>query len=227
MPVSAKNGVEHIHGWWIPADAQAPVLLYLHHNAINIGANVSQAYHFQQLGYSILIIDYRGFGLSGGDFPTESQVYQDAQVAWNYLTQKRRIPPNQIFIYGHSLGGAIAIDLAVKHPEAAGLIVQNSLTNMRDMTKRFGLFWLFPVDVLLRQQFDSLQKIRSVQMPVLFIHGIRDPQIPYQMSQRLFAAAIGPKQLLLIPKAGHDNNMAEQYYQVVRKFMEDGQNSQS
>lgn len=174
-----------------------------------------------------MIIDYRGFGLSGGDFPTESQVYQDAQVAWNYLTQKRRILPNQIFIYGHSLGGAIAIDLAVKHPEAAGLIGQNSLTNMQDMTKWFGLFWLFPVDILLRQQFDSLQKIRSVQMPVLFIHGIRDPQIPYQMSQRLFAAAIDPKQLLLIPKAGHDNNMAEQYYQVVRKFMEERQNSQS
>ena len=221
LGVPVKDGkVEHLHGWWIPAsNPQAPVLLYLHHNAINIGANVSQAKDFHKLGYSVFLIEYRGFGLSEGDFPTELQLYQDAQVAWNYLIQKQQIPPKKIFIYGHSMGGAIAIDLAVKHPEAAGLITQNAFTDLRDMTKRFGIFWLLPVDILLREKFNSLQKIRFLKIPVLFIHGTRDPQIPARMSQSLFTAAPQPKQLLLIPKGGHDNNMKKQDLQKVRKFI--------
>jgi hypothetical protein len=220
LPVSTKDGnVERIHGWWIPAEqATAPVLLYFHHNAVNIGANVSQARKFQQLGCSVLLVDYRGFGLSEGSFPTESQVYEDAQAAWVYLTRDRQIPARQIFIYGHSVGGAVAIDLAAKHPEAAALIVQSSFTSLRDMTKRFGLFWVLPIDLILRQRFDSLQKIKSLKMPVLFIHGTADPQIPVAMGQALYDATPEPKQILIIPQAGHDNNMADPYYQVVKQF---------
>ena len=221
LPVSGSDGNEkRLHGWWIPAlQSPAPVLLYLHHNAINISANVSQANSFQKLGFSILLIDYRGFGLSEGGFPSELEIYEDARAAWNYLTQTRGIPPERIFIYGHSLGGAIAIDLAVSQPEAAALITHNAFTSLRDMTKRFGLFWLFPMDLLLRYEFDSIGKIRSLQMPVLFIHGTRDPQIPARMSQRLFAEAPEPKRLLLIPD-GHDNNIDKEYWQEIGKFGE-------
>lgn len=221
LPVVTKDGnVERIHGWWIPAEqATAPVLLYFHHNAVNIGANVSQARKFQQLGCSVLLIDYRGFGLSEGSFPTESQVYADAQAAWVYLTRDRQIPAKQIFIYGHSVGGAVAIDLAAKHPEAAALIVQSSFTSLRDMTKRFGLFWVLPIDLILRQRFDSLQKVKLLRMPVLFIHGTSDPQIPVAMGQALYDAASEPKQILIIPQAGHDNNMAAPYYRVVKQFI--------
>ena len=221
LPVRTQAGLEKIHGWWIPSEKpQAPVILYFHHNAINIGANVSQARNFQQLGFSVLLIDYRGFGRSTGSFPNELQVYQDAEFAWNYLTQVCKIPTQQIFIYGHSVGGAIAIDLAVKHPDAAGLIVQSSFTSLRDMTKRFGLYWLLPIDFLLHQKFDSLQKIRSLQIPVLFIHGTADPQIPASMSQKLYAAAPQPKQLLLIPQAGHDNHMKAQYDRLMKQSIE-------
>ncbi|UBF24671.1 alpha/beta hydrolase [Kovacikia minuta CCNUW1] len=226
IPVATKDGrVERINAWWIPADnpadnPQTPVMVYFHHNALNIGANVSQAEKFRRMGCSILLFDYRGFGRSEGSFPTETQVYEDAEVVWKYLTQERKIPAHQIFIYGHSVGGAIAINLAVKHPEAAGLITQNSFTSLRDMTKRFGLFWLFPVDLLLTQRFESLKKISLLRIPVLFIHGMEDPQIPVDMGKALFAAASEPKQLLLIPKAGHDNNMEPPYYEVVKKFMQ-------
>ncbi|MFB2923478.1 alpha/beta hydrolase [Aerosakkonema funiforme] len=229
LPVSTKDGkIEIIHGWWIPAsNPQAPIILYFHHNAINIGANVSQAEDFHKLGYSVLLIDYRGFGQSEGNFPTESQVYQDAEAAWNYLINTRKISPKQIIIYGHSLGAAIAIDIAVKHPEAAGLIVQNSFTNLRDMTKRFGLFWILPIDLLLRQRFDSLKKISFLKIPVLFIHGVRDPQIPAKMSQTLFAATPAPKRLLLIAEGGHDNNMDKPDLQKVGKFVEDVMNGKT
>jgi uncharacterized protein len=225
LPITKADGkVERIHGWWIPsANPQAPVFLYFHHNAVNIGANVSQARKFHQMGCSILLIDYRGFGQSEGGFPIEPQVYEDAQTAWNYLTQQRQIPPQQIFIYGHSVGGAIAIDLAAKQPEAAGLIVQNTFTSLRDMTKRFGLSWVLPIDLLLKPEFNSIEKIRSLQIPVLILHGTADPQIPVQMGQALFEAAPEPKKLILIPDAGHDNNMEKQYYQLIQQFMQEVQ----
>ena len=222
LSVAVGNGeTERLHGWWIPgeADRQAPVLLYLHHNAVNVGANLSQAKDFHDLGYSVLLIDYRGFGRSEGGYPTESRVYQDADAAWNYLTQTLDIAAKRIIIYGHSMGSAIAIDLAARQPQAGALIVQNGFTSLRDMTKRFGLFWLFPMDLLLRPKFDSFRKIDRVAVPVLFVHGMRDPQIPYSMSQRLFAAAAEPKQLLLLPEEGHDNNMGTDDLAMIDSFV--------
>ena len=216
-----NNKTDKIHGWWIPAQqADAPTILYFHHNAINIGANVSQALQFHELGYSVFLFDYRGFGLSEGEFPTESQVYQDARFAWDYLTQERQIPTNRIIIYGHSLGGAVAIDLAAKQPQAAMLIVHNSFTSIRDMTKRFGLYWLFPMELLLKQRFESLEKIETVKMPVLIITGAKDLQIPVAMGKRLYQAAVTDKQLIIIPDAGHDNHLSKHYRQQLSKFVE-------
>jgi uncharacterized protein len=221
IPVSQPGKSERLHGWWIPAkQPDAPVMLYFHHNAVNIGANVSQARQFHQLGYSIFLFDYRGFGQSEGAFPTEAQVYEDAQAAWDYLTQERRILPSQIVIYGHSIGGAIAIDLAAKQPEAAALIVQSSFTSMRDMTKRLGLYWLLPVELLLRQRFESLEKMKSVRMPVLIITGTDDFQIPVVMGDRLYATAPEFKQLIVIQGGGHDNHLSKQYSGRVKQFIE-------
>jgi pimeloyl-ACP methyl ester carboxylesterase len=200
------------------------VVLYLHGNGSNVGANVEHANRFHRLGLSVFLIDYRGYGNSQGDFPSESQVYQDTQLAWDYLVKQRGINPNQIYIYGHSLGGAIAIDLAVRHPEAAGLIVEGSFTSVRAMVDfQKGLFWMFPIDFLLTQRFDSLAKVDRLQMPVLFIHGTADNVVPAQMSKKLFDAAPDPKQLYMVPDGGH-NNAAQiggvEYLRVVSKFLD-------
>jgi pimeloyl-ACP methyl ester carboxylesterase len=197
--------------------------LYLHGNGSNVGANVEHAHRFHRLGLSVFTIDYRGYGKSQGDFPSESQVYEDAQLAWDYLVQQRGVNPNQIYIYGHSLGGAIAIDLAVRHPEAAGLIVEGSFTSTRAMVDfQKGLFWLFPIDWLLTQRFDSLSKVDRLQMPVLFIHGTADNVVPVEMSKKLFDAAPDPKQLYIVPDGGH-NNVAQiggaEYLQIVSQFL--------
>ena len=199
------------------------VVLYLHGNGSNVGANVEHANRFHQLGLSVFAIDYRGYGKSQGDFPSESQVYEDAQLAWDYLVKQRGVNPNQIYIYGHSLGGAIAIDLAVHHPEAAGLIVEGSFTSTRAMVDfQKGLFWLFPIDWLLTQRFDSLSKVDRLQMPVLFIHGTADNVVPVEMSKKLFDAAPEPKQLYIVPGGGH-NNVAQiggaEYLQIVSQFL--------
>lgn len=224
LPVKAKSGkVARIHGWWIQASQpNAKVLLYLHGNAINIGANVAQAHRFHQLGFSVLMIDYRGYGRSEGGFPSESQVYQDAATAWDYLVYQRQIPPSQILIYGHSLGGAVAIDLAVKHPNAGGLIVESSFTSIQKVVAYRNNFWMFPVDSILTQRFDSITKVPNLKIPVLFIHGTADVIVPAFMSQDLYAAAPEPKKLLLVPGAAH-NNVAEVaasvYLEAMRSFV--------
>lgn len=226
LPVSVGAGrVENMHGWWIPAASpEADVVLYLHGNGINMGANVNRAMWFHQLGLSVLKIDYRGYGRSQGNFPTEATVYQDVETAWDYLVEKRGIEPGRIFLYGHSLGGAIAIELALWHREVAGAIVESSFTSMRAMVANlYPLFRIFPVDLLLNQRFDSINKIKLLQMPVLLIHGTDDEMVPSGMSQQLFAAANEPKQLFLVPEACH-NDVAEvgcePYLQAVHQFVE-------
>jgi hypothetical protein len=230
LPVkTATSKVEKIHAWWIPASTPSDrVLLYLHGNGVNIGANVAHASRFQRMGFSVLLPDYRGYGLSQGSFPTESQVYQDARVAWDYLVKDKKIPPNRIFIYGHSLGGAVAIDLAVKQPNAAGLIVESSFTSVANMINYQQIYRIFPIGLLLHQRFDALDKVSSLAMPVLFIHGTADWQVPAGMSQQLYEAAPQPKQLFLVPEAGH-NNTAEvagsEYFRVVQQFVKQSMRS--
>ncbi|MDX2216635.1 MAG: alpha/beta hydrolase [Oculatellaceae cyanobacterium bins.114] len=212
-----------LHGWWIPAQSTSRgVVLYLHGNGANIGANVAQAERFHRLGLSVLLIDYRGYGKSTGGFPSEAKVYEDATVAWNYLTQKRNISPQRILLYGHSLGGAIATQLAVQQPDAAGLIVQCSFTSIREMTNRIRSYRLLPIDLVLTQRFESIRKVPHLKMPVLFIHGMADTEIPFDMSQTLYEAAPEPKRLWLVPDAGHNtvgDVAGAEYLRVVGQFV--------
>ncbi len=224
LPVKTESGqLERLHGWWIPADG-APIgtLLYLHGNGINIGANVDQSHRFHKLGFTVLLIDYRGFGRSEGGFPTEARVYQDAETAWNYLVEQRYLSPDEIFIYGHSLGGAVAIDLATRHPKAAALIVQSSFTAMTAMADRQWYSHIFPTSLLVNQRFDSLSKVKSLKLPVLFIHGTADEFIPAVMSQTLYEAAPVPKQLLLVPGGQHNNALVKpEFLAILQQFAED------
>jgi fermentation-respiration switch protein FrsA (DUF1100 family) len=193
-----------LNGWWLPGDeATAPVLLYLHGNDLNIAASLDPVARLRKMGFSVLIVDYRGFGRSGGGFPSEGSVYEDAETAWQYLVRELRADPRRIFIYGHSLGGAVAIELASHHPEAAGLIVEATFTSMRDLAPPG--YRAFPLSLLLNQRFDNLAKIGALRVPVLIIHGTADTLVPHAMSDRLFQAAPQPKRLLSIPGAGHDD----------------------
>jgi alpha-beta hydrolase superfamily lysophospholipase len=170
-----------------------------------------------QFGFSVLAIDYRGFGKSDsdGDVPSERSVYEDAMVAWHRLTELAPDPTPR-FIYGHSLGGAIAIDLAAhlsddaaktnsKAP-ARGLVVESSFTTLADMAREVTWSWV-PVQLLLTQTFDSVDKIARVRMPVLIAHGADDRYVPSRFSQRLYEAAPEPKKLLLVKGGTHNNSM--------------------
>ena len=198
-------GEDKIHGWWIAsARKNAPTLLYFHGNGSNNGDLVEIASIFHGLGISVLLIDYRGYGQSSPVFPNEARVYQDAEAAWQYLTNGLEIEPQNIFIYGHSLGGAIAIELASRHPDMAGIIVEGTFTSMRDMAQFIRWLRIFPLDWLVTQHFDSISKIKSLSTPLLILHGSADDIIPVAMAKELFAAAPQPKQLVIIPQANHN-----------------------
>jgi uncharacterized protein len=221
---------QQVHGWWIP-NSTNKTLLYLHGNGANISANIEHARRFYRLGFSILLIDYRGYGKSKGDFPTEASVYQDSEAAWKYLVNFKKIPGASIVIYGHSLGGAIAIDLAAKHSaddfqkhsQSAGLIVESSFTSIADMVKLSPSFRILPIDWLLNQRFDSISKVRLLSLPVLFLHGKKDSTIPFQMSEKNYAATNSQvKRIFLVANAGHNNNAVmggDRYLEILREFI--------
>jgi uncharacterized protein len=225
LPVSTGK----IHGWWIKSSQpNAPALLYFHGNGSNIGDLINRASRFHQLGLSVLLIDYRGYGKSSGPFPNESLVCEDAQAALTYLTQTRQLPPHRIFLYGHSLGGAVAIELASRHPQLAGIIIEGSFTSVSAVAKEISLYRLFPIDWILTQKFDSINKIPNLKMPMLFIHGTADDIVPSKMSQELYAVAPQPKQLLLVPEAGHDDVAklgGVKYLQAIEQFIEQASKS--
>jgi len=217
----ADGARERVHGWWIPGpDATAPTLLYLHGARRNLSDNLFRIQRFQRMGFAVLAIDYRGFGRSDGELPSEAQAYEDAQAAWQHL-RLLEPDPRRRFAYGHSLGGAVAIELATRNDDIAGLIVESTFTSMADMAEAMGYANL-PIALVLTQRFDSMGKIRTVRAPVLFVHGTSDRFVPAEMSERLYAAAPEPKRLLLVDGGNHSNAPAmafEKYQAAVRDFL--------
>jgi fermentation-respiration switch protein FrsA (DUF1100 family) len=174
-------------------------------------------------GFSVFAIDYRGFGKSDGDLPSEESVYADALAAWQWLDQVQP-DPTQRFIYGHSLGGAVAIDLAARlsanNIKAGGLIVEATFTNLADIAAAISFEWL-PTRWLLSQKFDSIDKITRVRMPVLIAHGASDRMVPARFSTALYEAASEPKRLLIVDGGSHNNAMIvgnEVYLQACSKL---------
>jgi fermentation-respiration switch protein FrsA (DUF1100 family) len=167
------------------------------------------------LGFSVLAIDYRGFGQSQGRLPSEATVYEDARVAWERL-KVLQPDPRQRLIYGHSLGGAVAVDLAAelgrdtrnstRPAEARGLIIESTFTNLADVAT-VAANTALPVRWLLSQKFDSIDKIADINMPLLIVHGTEDRYVPSRFSEELYAAAQEPKKLLLVPGGTHNNSM--------------------
>jgi uncharacterized protein len=216
LSTPAFGDSQNIHAWWWPAEqADAPAVLYLHGSRWNLTGHLFRLEQLRSLGFSILAIDYRGFGQSLGELPSEASVYEDARIAWDRL---KTLQPDgrKRLIYGHSLGGAVAVDLAAElgreaerrgeAPQARALIVESTFTNLADIaTEVADTAW--PVRWLVSQKFDTIDKIDQVGMPLLLVHGTNDQYVPARFSEELYAAARSPKQLLLIEGGNHNNAM--------------------
>ena len=209
MYLQVGADAQRIHAWWWPADnPTAPIVYYLHGARWNLTGNLNRISQLRRFGFSVFAIDYRGFGKSDGDLPSEASVYEDARAGWQWVLAHESDPARR-YIYGHSLGGAVAVDLAANSAAdagARGLIIESSFTSLADMALELSNGWLH-VGPLLSQKFDSIDKIRQVRMPVLIVHGGADRYVPARLSEALYAAAPEPKKLLLVENGSHNNSM--------------------
>jgi fermentation-respiration switch protein FrsA (DUF1100 family) len=206
-----------LHGWWVP-QAGAPVFLWFHGNAGNISHRLENLKLLWDLvGVQVFIFDYREYGLSQGRITREG-TYLDAAAAYRHVTTDRGLPGSEVVLFGRSLGTALATDLALSLP-CRSLILECAFTNSQDMAR---LYAPFLVDWRPRVPYDNLGKIAQLQVPVLIIHGEEDEIIPVDMSRRLYAAAVEPKDLYIIPGAHHNDTYligGKPYFRRLRDFI--------
>jgi uncharacterized protein len=199
-----------LHGLWAEHEDFAkrrdmPVLLYLHGARFNVVGSAFRARRMQELGFSVLMVDYRGFGKSTPRLPSEAMAYEDARAAWEWLA--RQHPDRPRYIFGHSLGGAIAIDLAGQVADEAGTLVEGTFTSIADVVSHFRWGWL-PVRPLITQRFEAIERVSRIGSPLLVVHGSEDRLIPPVLGQRLYDAAAEPKAFVLVEGGSHHSTNA-------------------
>lgn len=201
ITLEASDGVS-VHGWLVPGDSPH-VLLYFHGNAGNISHRLYSIKDFHDLGLSVFIIDYRGYGRSGGK-PTEQGLYLDGQAAWRYVTEDHGIAPENIILFGRSLGGSVASWIAAREKPGA-LIVESSFTSVPDIGQ--DVYPWLPVRWLSRLKHSTLDEIAKSTCPVLVVHSRDDEIIPFHHGEAIYGAANEPKQFLEI-RGGHNDGHA-------------------
>lgn len=208
-----------LHGLWLPHDdPQAPVLLYLHGARFDVRGSAPRMRRMHGLGFSVLGIDYRGFGRSSKGLPSEQMAVEDARAAWDWLASRH--PQARRYIFGHSLGGAIAVQLASDVHDEAGLIVEGSFTSIADVVSTFRWGWL-PVSPFITQRFDAAARVAEVGSPLLVVHGDRDTLIPSRLGQTLYERAREPKRFVLVEGGSHHstNSVGQaQYREALADF---------
>lgn len=184
----------HLSGWFVPCESARGVILFCHGNAGNISHRLDSIQIFHQLGLDVFIFDYRGYGQSEGK-PTEQGTYKDSEAAWHYLIEERQVKPNEVIIFGRSLGGAVASWLAQSHTPR-GLILESTFTSLPDIA--VGLYPYLPARLLLRFEYNTAEYLSRVDCPVLIVHSRDDEIMPFSHGRRLFDMASEPKKFLEI-----------------------------
>ena len=200
---AAEPAVAKLHGLWLESvKPNAPVLLYLHGARYNVTGSAPRIRRMQELGFSVLAIDYRGFGKSSPGLPSEATAYEDARAAWNWLGQQ--YPEQKRFIFGHSLGGPIAIHLAAEVNDESGTLVEGTFTSIADIVSASKWGWV-PVSFLITQRFEAVKRVAQTGSPLLVVHGADDQLIAPALGRKLFDAAAEPKMFVLVEGGSHHN----------------------
>lgn len=206
---------ETLHGWFVPAPGARATVLFLHGNAGSIVHRLDWLPMFQRLRLSVLLVDYRGFGQSTGS-PSEAGTHADADAAWRHLTEARRIPPGRIVVFGESLGGAVAAQLAARVDPAA-LVLHSVFTSAPDLAA--GLYPFLPARLLTRYRYDTLSAVKALRCPLLVAHSPRDEIVPVTHGRRLYEAATVPRQWLEL-SGGHNDGFIFMRAEWVHQFGE-------
>ncbi len=199
--VQAADGLK-LYGWYKPAlYKNKPVVVWFHGNAGNVADSTINAMPFIKAGYGLLLPEYRGYSQNPGS-PSENGLYNDARAFWSWLV-KQGINPKNVILVGESLGGGVAMQLAYENPTIHTLVLIAPFTNARDIAKMRYPF--MPVDMLLKDRYENIEKIKSVRSPILIVHGDQDVVVPLENGQALYDAAPKPKSFIVIQDAGHNN----------------------
>jgi alpha-beta hydrolase superfamily lysophospholipase len=217
---SAESGEPvRLHALWAGQPrADAPVLLYLHGARYDVRGSAHRMRRMHELGFAVLGIDYRGFGRSTASLPSEAMAYEDARAAWDWLAREHR--QARRFVFGHSLGAAIAVQLASRVPDAAGLMVEGSFTSIPDLVGTFKWGWL-PVGPFITQRFDAASRVGQLRTPLLVVHGSEDQLISPELGRALYEQAPPPKRFVLVDGGSHHSTNAvgqAQYRQALHEL---------
>jgi pimeloyl-ACP methyl ester carboxylesterase len=191
-----------VHAWWLPNGRNMQAVLLLPGTGRSKAGLVHVAAAMHAAGAAVLMIDYRGLGRSDREWPTEATTFEDAEAAWHELRWHQPEGGRRI-VYGHSLGATAALELGVRYPDVEGVVVEGAPTSMRELLRGTWVAALYPVDRLLAGRFDAQAKIRRLNVPLLVVHGKRDPIVPPAMGLELYARAPGRRALLLVDAAAH------------------------
>ena len=207
-----------LHGWYFSSKGSNITLLWFHGNAGNITHRLNNIEMLKPLNLNIFIFDYRGYGKSMGE-PNEEGIYLDSQAAYDWLVDIKKILPQNIILFGRSLGGICAIEVAAKNP-VAGIILESVFPSASKMART--IFPVLPLGWAIQSKFDAIAKVPSLKIPKLFIHGNRDKVVPYKLGRELFSAAAEPKTFYDIEGAGHNDTFwvgGENYFNRIDQFI--------
>ena len=211
--------------WWLPhADPQAPALLYLHGTFRNLYQNLSKIDALRNAGYSVMAVDYRGWGDSTALVPSEASINADALLAWGEF-QRRQSDPRKRVIFGHSMGGAVAVTLASGlhgGKDYAALVLESTFTRMPDVAAAAG-FWGRIAAATTTLEFDSLSRIARIDAPILMLHGDVDRTVPIALGRRLHEAAPAGARWIAVPGGSHSRLHSEApdiYQQALRELLD-------
>jgi fermentation-respiration switch protein FrsA (DUF1100 family) len=205
-----------LHGWWYPQEGARGAILFCHGKYGNVSQYGKTILELGQgLGESVLIFDYPGFGRSEGR-PSEAGCYAAADAAYDWMTREQQVPAERVVLYGESLGGGVAVDLASRRPHRA-LVLVKTFTSLPDVGQ--NLFPWLPVQWVMRNRFDSLAKIGRCERPVFVAHGTDDDLVPFALGQRLFAAAREPKAFFPVQGAGHNDGLEGAFLPELQQFL--------